>query len=161
LVSIGDLRTRKIPNIWSLLNISFYILLLLLFPQNFEFHIESLILSGSFLLTGFILFVFKVMGGGDAKYLSTSALLVPHELLWLYLEYLLISTLIFASFFFLRNLFVNKRDIAHYLRSFYLKGVKNFFGTKFAYAPVILLAWILIGIDYFKIVDLIKVGSQQ
>jgi prepilin peptidase CpaA len=161
LVSIGDLRTRKIPNIWSLLNISFYILLLLLFPTTFEFHIESLILSGGFLVTGFVLFVCKVMGGGDAKYLSTSSLLIPYELLWLYLEYLLIATLLFASYFFLRNLFVNKKDIAHYLRSFYLKGVKNFFGTKFAYAPVILLAWILLGLDFFKIIDLIKVASQQ
>ena len=161
LVSVGDLRTRKIPNIWSLLNISFFILLLLLFPQNFEFHIESLILSVSFLLIGFTLFIFKVMGGGDAKYLSTTALLIPYSLMWLYLEYLLIATLLFACFFFIRNIFMNRKDISHYLRSFYLKGVKNFFGTKFAYAPVILLAWILLGIDFFNVFGLIKTVSQQ
>lgn len=160
-VSIGDLRTRKIPNIWSLLNISFYILLLLLFPDSFKFHYQSIVLSIVFLLIGFSLFVLKVMGGGDAKYLSTSALLVPYGVMWTYLEYLFMSTFLFASFFFLKNLVINRKDISSYLRSFYLKGVKSFFGTKFAYAPVILVAWIFLGIKYFNLIESISILIKE
>ena len=150
-VSIGDFKTRKISNWWSILNISFFILLLFIFPEEFPFSWNTLIYSGSFLLMGFILFAVKVMGGGDAKFLATFILLIPEKLHLLFFESLFSSTIVFAGFFTLKNIMKNRKDIAAYMRSFYFKGVKSFFGTKFAYAPVILLAWVLIGIDFFNL----------
>lgn len=148
-VSLLDAKYRKISNNWSILNLAIYLSFIIFFPTILAFEWQTLILSGSFLLLGFILFVLKVMGGGDAKYLTTFTLLVPSRLHTLFLEYLLIGTIIFAGFFFIRNVLKNRSDIINYLRSFHLEGVKSFFGTKFAFAPVILVAWILLGLDIY------------
>jgi prepilin peptidase CpaA len=152
-VSLLDAKYRKISNNWSLLNIGIYLLFIIFFPSILSFEWQTLILSGAFLVLGFMLFLLKIMGGGDAKYLTTFTLLIPVKLHLLFLEYLLIGTILFAGFFFIKNIIQNRSDIINYLRSFYLQGVKSFFGTKFAFAPVILVAWILLGLDiYFNLI---------
>ena len=150
LVTIGDLRKRKIPNYWSLLNFISYSAFIFLFPEDIVF--SWWVIGGSFLflIVGFILFLGKIMGGGDAKFLSSIFLLIPLSVRGIYLDYLLYTTLIFALFFFFRNFLYNFKDIWAYMRSFHLEGAKNFFGTKFPFAPVILITWILIGLNLYS-----------
>ncbi len=148
-VSLLDAKYRKISNNWSLLNIALYLGFIIFLPSVLPFAWSTLVLSGAFLCFGFTLFVFKIMGGGDAKYLTTFALLIPIELHQLFLEYLFVGTILFAGFFFIRNVIKNRTDIINYLRSFHLQGVKSFFGTKFAFAPVILVSWILLGLNIY------------
>jgi prepilin peptidase CpaA len=144
-VAWGDYKTRKISNYWSILNIICFPILVLLLPSIYILDANVFIYSALFLLIGFILFSLKVMGGGDGKFLATFILIVPISLQPKLLNFLLISTILVASIFFIRNITKNFSAIVRSLKKYDFITVKSFFGSKFAFAPVILLAWILLG----------------
>lgn len=144
-VSWGDIKTDKIPNLWSLLNIFTYIFLILLFPTLYPFSIETFLFPIIFLVIGFVLFLLKIMGGGDSKYLASFFLIIPEPLHDKIFENLLLSTILIGTFVFLTNFVKNLDQILHNLKIKNYLEVKRFFGTKFSYAPVILLAWIWMG----------------
>lgn len=152
LVAWGDFKTRKISNYWSILNLIIFAIVAFIFPETYKIHHDIFIYSGLFLFVGFALFVMKVMGGGDAKFLSTFILIVPYSLHDKYLNYLLIGTVIVASILFMKNVIKNFKFLIEKLKVFDFEAVKSCFGSKFAFAPVILLAWILIGLDLKKII---------
>lgn len=145
LVSWGDVRTQKIPNFWSILNLVIFTLLLMLWPEYYPLQWTTFIYSTVFLIVGFILFLLRVMGGGDSKFLFSFFLLVPVELQPKALVSLLICTILIGGFLFLTNLGKNHEKIVSYIKSGYIKGIKECFGTKFSFAPVILLAWMWLG----------------
>lgn len=144
-ISYGDLRTKKIPNLWPILNMLLYVVLLLLFPQYYSFAWEVFVISFAFLFVGFILFLFKIMGAGDTKFLFTFFLLIPLSLQKIFFTHLLFATVIIGATFFLYNLLKNAKRLWRALLSSDLQGVKSCFGTKFSYAPVILFAWMWMG----------------
>ena len=148
-VSIGDFKYRKIPNFWSIFHIGIYIVLLFLFPQEFYLASQTFIISTSFFVVGFILYLLKIMGGGDAKYLSTIVLLIPVGLQMKFVELLFLSTIIVASILFIKSIVKNFSEVIQALKAFHFQGAKNYFGSKFAYAPVILLAWIILGLELY------------
>ena len=76
LVSLIDLKERKISNWWSILNIGVFFVLLYLFPSLYHFSWKTFIFPSVFFVAGFILFLMRIMGGGDSKYLSSIFLIV-------------------------------------------------------------------------------------
>lgn len=74
-VSIGDVKNRKIPNMWVITNIVVSIFLFILFPNMYELRGETFQFPIVFIFVGFLLFQLKVMGGGDSKYLASFFLL--------------------------------------------------------------------------------------
>lgn len=144
-VSWEDVKTEKISNLWSILNIISFVILLWVIPELYTVSLSLLFYPLIFLIIGFILFLLNIMGGGDSKFLSTFFLVVPHVLHDLMFESLLLSTIVIAGFLFITNMIKNYKKIFHNLRMKNLKEVKSFFGTKFSYAPVILLAWLWLG----------------
>lgn len=151
-VSYADLLYKKIKNHWSILNICIFFVFIIIIPGGYQLKFDHFVLPLIFLGVGFLLFVLKIMGAGDTKFLSTLFLLVPLNLQYQFLLLLLYVTifvgvlmLIFNSYTgrtILYNAFVN-RDISR---------VKKVFGSKFTYAPVILLAWIWLGWEFLEVV---------
>ena len=147
IVSLGDISSKKIPNLWPLLNLIFYPVLCYLFPEYYSFHWQSFIFPFAFLIVGFILFLLKIMGGGDSKYLFSLFLIIPLAMHERMLNFLLLSTVIIGSFVLITNLVGSMEKIVQSLKLGDYNKVKVYFGTKFSYAPVILIAWIWLGVD--------------
>ena len=146
-VSYGDVKTNKIPNVWSILNIIAFIALLFVAPDFYFFRPETFAFSLAFLAVGFVLFLLKIMGGGDSKFLFSLFLLVPLNLHEKVFYYLLISTVIIGGFLLIQNTLKNFKLIWRAILDGNTREVKSFFGTKFSYAPVILVTWIWIGVE--------------
>lgn len=144
-VSYGDIKTNKIPNMWSILNLVAFIALLFVTPELYQFKLETFAFSAAFLAVGFVLFLLKIMGGGDSKYLFSLFLLVPLNLHEKVFYYLLLSTVIIGGFLLIQNTLKNIKPLWEAILDGNTRRVKSFFGTKFSYAPVILVTWIWIG----------------
>lgn len=144
-VAYGDVKTNKIPNLWAILNIIAFIALLFVAPQFYEFSLQTFAFSFAFLAVGFVLFLLKIMGGGDTKFLFSLFLLVPLNLHERVFYYLLISTVIIGGFLLIQNTLKNFKPILRAILDGNTQQVKSFYGTKFSYAPVILITWIWIG----------------
>jgi prepilin peptidase CpaA len=99
----------------------------------------------AFLLVGFLLFAFNIMGGGDSKYLSSFYLLVPVSYQDSVFLYLLYTTIIIGSSLLLFNMIKNFDRIIEMVSIGNITGVKRIFGKKFTYAPVIFVAWMWFG----------------
>lgn len=148
-VAYADLKYRKIKNIWSFLNLGFAVILFSSLPDIYPFAIESFQFTFAIIAGGFFLFLLKVMGGGDSKFLATFFLLIPLKLQETVFYYLLIITVLIGAFNFIRNIIHNREKLFESIKRKDVKGVKSCFGTKFAYAPVILVTWIWIGWEIF------------
>ena len=144
-VSYGDIKTNKIPNMWPILNIVMFLLMLILFPDNYHFEFNTFFYSLVFLLVGFVLFLLKIMGAGDTKFLFSFFLVVPVSMHESMLMNLLISTIIIGLFFLLQNTLKNFENILESVKIGDIKRIKTYYGTKFSYAPVILISWIWLG----------------
>tara|TARA_Y100000768_G_C23990649_1_gene692390 strand:- start:7276 stop:7773 length:498 start_codon:yes stop_codon:yes gene_type:complete len=146
IVSYLDIKFRKIKNYWSILNIILALIFFILFPELYQFKVEAFGFSFVFFLVGFFLFTLKIMGGGDSKFLATFFLIIPtraHDEVFIHL---LSATVIIGIIFFVANIIQNFEGIVESFKNSDLKGVKNYFGKKFAYAPVILFSWISFGV---------------
>lgn len=148
-VTIGDIKYRKIRNSWVLINLLIAAGFFIFNPNVYIFSIESFQFSLAFFVGGFLLYLLKIMGGGDSKYLASFFLLVPLKQQVYFFYYLLISTVIVGVIIFLRNTFINRGRLIEAIKTSNLQEVKNCFGTKFAYAPVILLAWVYFGTELY------------
>ncbi len=146
-VSWGDLKTRKIPNAWPILNLIVFIFFLLWLPAQYPFVLNTFFYSFVFLFVGFVFFLIRIMGAGDSKFLFSFFLLVPLQVHPLVLHNLLLSTVYIGSTFFIYNCIKNYRGIYNSLLIGHFAGLKNYFGTKFPFAPVILASWIFTGYD--------------
>lgn len=150
-VSYLDFKYKKISNYWSLVNLIGFFILLFLYPDLFSFSLHTFFYPLVFLGVGFFLFVVKVMGGGDSKFLFSFFLAIPesyHEAFFLKLIY---STVVVGLTLFIFNTFKNFDKIKVVIATKDIKHLKDVYGTKFAYAPVIALSWILFGWEIRKI----------
>ena len=144
-VAYGDLKTRKISNVWILINFIFFCILTFLFPKIYLWSIGALIFPIAFILVGFTLFLLNIMGGGDSKYLASFFLLVPLGFQETVLVYLLYTTVIVGSSLLLFNALQNFDKLVVLIRIGDIQGIKKVFGKKFTYAPVIFIAWMWFG----------------
>lgn len=149
MVTYFDVKFRKISNKWSILNIATSFFLYLLFPKVYLFEFGSFQYTIVFLIVGFALFLLNIMGGGDSKYLASLYLIIPSNIQDQVFYLLLIATIFVGIIFFIKNVYQNRAMLIISLRLKDKEGVKSCFGTKFAYAPVILVTWILLGINFY------------
>jgi prepilin peptidase CpaA len=146
-VSYGDVKTRKIPNYWSLFNVVVFIFLLFIFPEFYKFSLGTFFYSMVFLAVGFLLFCLKVMGGGDSKFLASSYLLIPVAYQDRSLEFLLYVTIGLGIPVLLYNITKNKKEIKAAMLVGDVQKIKGFFGKKTPFAPVIFLSWLALGVE--------------
>ena len=146
-VSIGDIKFNKIPNLYAIMNIIVFIILLIIAPEYYRLTIEMFLYSFGFLSIGFIFFLMRIMGGGDVKYLFSFFLLIPATMQDNAFIHLALSTIVIGGFIFLTNLIKHYDVIWRAMLLGDLKEVKYCFGTKFPFAPVILITWIWVGIE--------------
>ena len=148
-VSWGDLKRQKIPNYWSLLNLTLFVAFVIFIPDYYKLTLESFSFSIAFLVVGFFLFLTNIMGGGDSKFLATFFLIVPLSLQEELFYYLILSTLIIGGLFFLKSVVLNFRKLYQALIIQDVQTVKKCFGGKFPYAPVIMFSWVWLGYSLY------------
>jgi Flp pilus assembly protein protease CpaA len=130
-----DLRSKKISNYWPLINIVLATGLHVLDP-HFQLSWQLLLFPVGFIVIGFLLFLAGIMGAGDSKYLASLFLCLPTEQHFIFFERLIECTIVVG----LINLALKVGRGVHW------QGWKNLVKSNFSYAPVILLAWIFLGI---------------
>lgn len=145
-VSWKDVKTKRISNLWAISNIIIFVVLTFVFPHLYIWAWQTFLYSAVFLIIGFILFLLNIMGAGDTKYLFSFFLLVPLGLQEQSFFFLLVSTVVTGVIFLFMNLVTNLKKIICYFKVGDFQGVKSCFGSKFAFAPVILLSWLCIGL---------------
>lgn len=152
-VAYIDFKTKKISNVWMLINFIFFVVLTFVFPLSYTWSIQVFIFPMAFLFVGFSLFMLNIMGGGDSKYLSSLYLLVPLEHQEVTFVYLLYATILVGSTLLLFNILKNLDIIIHHFKMRDIAGIKRIFGKKFTYAPVIFIAWMWFGWQNYKILS--------
>lgn len=147
IVSWIDFKTKKISNLWPLLNIGlsvvFHFTMTNLYPLTWELALFPL----GLVLIGFFLFLFQIMGAGDSKYLASLFLITPVEYHLSLFSKLVLATILVGSILLVFHLFKHGRKIKAYLIGQYWEGLKETIKSRFSYAPVILLAWLLLGFE--------------
>lgn len=145
LVASIDLKHKKISNLWAIFNLIFA---LLLWPLGHlgTWNFQVLLFPVAFIVTGFFLFVFKIMGAGDSKYLAALFLCLPVGLHLIYFEKLMLSTIAVGSILLLLKILRDPSTFKSYLLSRHWQGLMNMVKSHFSYAPVMLLAWLLMGV---------------
>lgn len=144
-VSWGDIKTKKIPNFWSLLNILVFVALVFVFNDLYFFSWKTFLYPVIWIVAGFIFFTLNIMGGGDSKFLSTFFLLIPLKTQDDAFYYLILSTIFIGTSVFIFNIIRNWKSIMSSLKSKDYALLKKSFGTKFTFAPVIFVSWIMLG----------------
>ncbi len=146
IVAFIDFKHKVISNRWHLLNIILAIFLYTSAPEGFQFEWQILVFPMGYILFGFLLFLVGVMGAGDSKYLASICLLIPLQFHFAFFEMLLLSTSCVGGCLLVYRLFKDFRKIQAYLLTRYWQGIKLIIKSEFSYAPVIFLAWILLGL---------------
>lgn len=145
LITWIDLQKQKIFNIWPLVNIGIFLCLPFVLPEQYHWDWRVFIFPVGFIVFGFILFLMDIMGAGDSKFLASLFLLIPEKHHFLYAEQLLLTTILVGSFLLLRTIAKNWQKVHAFFLSRHWKGLFSLVRSRFSYAPVILLAWILYG----------------
>ena len=143
-ISWIDLKKKKISNFWAIGNLLLALTIYLFMPATYPFTWEVLLFPMGFIGGGFLLFLLGVMGAGDSKYLASLFMLIPLEHHAIYFEKLLTATITVGALLLMQKLIVNFSKVRAYLFAYYWQGLKVAIKSKFSYAPVILLAWILL-----------------
>lgn len=145
-----DLKTKKISNRWVLANIGASVVAHLLLSDLYPFTWSVFFFPMGFLTGGFLLYLLGIMGAGDSKFLASLFLLIPLEFHLTFFEKLIYSTMITGSFLLLFKVFEHGQTLKAYIFSRYWKGIKQTISSRFSYAPVICVAWILMGLYLWK-----------
>jgi prepilin peptidase CpaA len=112
--AISDLRSLTIPNRYALAVALLYPAYLLSTNQPIDW-LGAIIVAGSLLALGFVLFALNTLGGGDAKFLAAVSLWAGPALL---LDFVLLTALMggaMAIFMWLRHRYRRASDIADLL----------------------------------------------
>lgn len=147
IVSAIDIKIKKISNIWFFVNLVIHIALHFLFPTLYPWEWATLLFPLGWIVAGFGLFLLKIMGAGDSKYLASLFLLIPLHLQSQMMEKVLYSTLVVGLVMLTFKIAKDFKKIKAYAFSAYWKGFKESIRSSFSFAPVVLLAWILLGVE--------------
>jgi prepilin peptidase CpaA len=109
-----------------------------------------LVFPVGFIAIGFILFLLNIMGAGDSKYLASLFLLTPSEYQMVLFEKIILSTILTGSILLLVRFFKHRRDLMAFIVNRHWKGIRDIMNSRFSYAPVISVAWVLLGIELWK-----------
>lgn len=140
-VSYLDLKYKKISNWWSLFNLLLFAVLPLVFPAYYVYKFEVFYFSLIFLLVGLVLFALKVMGAGDTKYLFSFFPLIPISFHQTFLVLLLQVTILVGGSLLIFNTVRKYEKIIFILKTKSFEMFKEVYGSKFSFAPVILVSW--------------------
>lgn len=124
-VSWVDFKTKLISNYWSMLHLVFFVFAAFFFPHVYPISLNTFLYPLLFVLVGFMLFVLKVMGGGDSKFLATFYLLIPPYFHDEFTEILLLSTILVGAWLLVMNIAKNFKHILYELRHERQIQVKN------------------------------------
>ncbi len=144
LVAYLDLKNKKISNLWSVFNLG---IALILWPLGMlgVWDFEVLIFPVAFVVIGFFLFQWKIMGAGDSKFLATLFLCLPLSLHLILFERLLTATMMVGFILLMTRIFRDPVRFKSYFLSRHWSGIRDMIRSRFSYAPVMLLAWLLLG----------------
>lgn len=147
IVGYLDFKYKKIKNLWTFINLGIYFLAIWIFKDYYFFDIKTFIWPLGFLFVGFFLFALKIMGGGDSKFLFSFFLIIPEVLHEVFFMNLVYATIVVGLLMLIFNTAKNfdKLKLAYVYRN--LRYVKDVYGSKFAYAPIIGLSWVFFGWD--------------
>jgi prepilin peptidase CpaA len=145
-----DFKTKKIWNHWILGNVLVAITFHLFLRSLYPLHWETLLFPVGFVLIGFLLFLVNVMGAGDSKFLASLFLIIPLEFHQLFFSKLILSTIVTGGLLLIYRIIKNGPDLRAYLASGHWEGIKLTIRSRFSYAPVIFLAWIMTGLDVWR-----------
>ncbi len=149
-VSYVDILHRKISNYWVIVNVLTFVTLLIISPQIYLLSISTFFYSFVFLVVGFILFIFNIMGGGDSKFLFSVYLLIPVYLQESAFLNLIYSTLFIGGILLITNIVRNRQQIKFAIKYKDMGKLKIVIGRKFAFSPVVLISWIVFGWENYK-----------
>ncbi len=146
-VSWIDIKIKKISNIWPLVNLVLGIALHIFYSDYYPLEWASLFFPVGWILAGFLLFLLGIMGAGDSKFLASLFLLIPLDHQYLVLEKLLYSTVVVGLVMLTFKIARDFNKIKAYAFSTHWQGFKESIRSSFSFAPVILLAWIMLGVE--------------
>jgi prepilin peptidase CpaA len=145
-----DFKTKKISNYWVILNVILSMGLYMMASDVYHLSLNILIFPLGFIVAGFILFLLNIMGAGDSKFLASLFLLTPSEYQIILFEKILVSTIVtgalLLSFSFVRN----RKVLIAFMINSHWRGIRDIIKSRFSYAPVISVAWLLLGRDLWK-----------
>lgn len=147
MVSFIDLKTKKISNYWSILNVALSIGLYFLAPNFYVWSWEVFIFPIGFIFIGFLLFLCHVMGAGDSKFLASLFLIIPLEWHMVFFSKLLVSTIVVGGILLGWKIMSEFFTLKAYFLSRHWQGIRDVIKSNFSYAPVIFLAWLILGVD--------------
>lgn len=149
IVGYIDFKIKKIHNLWAIFNLVLFCILLFIFSDYYSFSIKTFFYPLTFLFVGYGLYLLKIMGAGDSKYLFAFYFLVPvqmHEEVFLCLAY---TTVFVGSFLLLFSSIRHFKELWFAIKYVDIVKLKEIFGSRFSYAPVILTSWIWFGYNEF------------
>lgn len=144
-VAYFDIKRKKIYNVWALINLLTFSLMLVSHPHFYALRIETFIFSLVFLGVGLALFAFKIMGPGDTKFLFSFFLLIPITLQEDYFFCLAFVTIVVGLSMLLTNLIENRAKLFHFFKTGDFFPLKQTLGKKFPFAPLIFISWVWFG----------------
>jgi prepilin peptidase CpaA len=146
LVSAIDLKKKKISNLWFALNLVMAMVFHFTMKDVYPFGWENLIFPLGWIAGGFLLFLLNIMGAGDSKYLASLFLMVPAQFHLQLFGNIISSTIIVGIILVIMTIIKNFKKLKAYTLSSYWSGIRDTIKSRFSYAPVILLAWMLFGV---------------
>ena len=145
-----DFKLSKISNKWILVNLVASVLFHIVAGSLYPLSWEVIIFPTGFIVVGFFLYLLNVMGAGDSKYLASLFFIVPLEFHLLFFEKLVICSIITGTLLFLYRIYSNRVKLRSYFANSYWEGIRETIRSRFSYAPVICLAWIILGMSIWK-----------
>jgi prepilin peptidase CpaA len=145
LVAWIDLKTQKISNLWLPFNLIMTLVLYLLLPALYPFTWEIFVFPVGWIVIGFILFLLNIMGAGDSKFLASLFLLIPLEQQLPFLGKLVLATMAVGMILLSGRVIKNFSQIRFFVLTKQWEGITKIIRSRFSYAPVMFLAWLLFG----------------
>lgn len=142
-----DFKTEKISNRWILVNTAVAIMLHAFVRNLYPLSLEALVFPVGFIVIGFLLYLGNVMGAGDSKFLASLFLIIPLQFHIPFFEKLVISSIAVGALLFSYRVYKNGPELKAYFVGHYWEGIRKSLQSRFSYAPVIFLAWIILGFN--------------
>lgn len=146
LVAWIDIRKARISNYWFVINLLLALGFYIVPGQEYLWSWDVLLFPVGFIVVGFLLFLVNIMGAGDSKYLASLFLLVPLKYHYDLFERILLTTILLGLISLIMNLIKEKKKVQAFAVNRYWKGAFEAMKSRFSYAPVILIAWVSLGI---------------
>ena len=150
LVGWIDFKTKKISNYWVILNVILSIALYMVASDVYQLSWNILIFPLGFIVAGFVLFLLNIMGAGDSKFLASLFLLTPSEYQIILFEKILVSTIVSGALLLSLGFVRNRKVLIAFMINRHWRGIRDIIKSRFSYAPVISVAWLLLGRELWK-----------